>query len=110
MLDQEDNKECFKEITLEDLCGVLDTFKKDKIPGLDGWTIDFYWNFFVLVGKDLVLVLEEIRQESKLKQAFKTTFLALIPKPNLPASFEDSDPFPFVTASIKSTQRSSLCN
>jgi inhibitor of KinA sporulation pathway (predicted exonuclease) len=31
MLDQEDNKYFFKEITLEELCGVLDTLKKTKV-------------------------------------------------------------------------------
>jgi len=41
----------------------METFKKEKIPSLDGWTIDLYWDFFDTIGKDLILVLEEIRKE-----------------------------------------------
>jgi hypothetical protein len=89
MLEQDDNREFFKEISLEELCGALDTFQKRQNSGPDGWTIDFYRYFFELVGKDLLLVLEEIRKEGKIKQAFNTTFLALIPKIDLPATFED---------------------
>jgi hypothetical protein len=66
--------------------------KKDKSPGPDGWTIDFFRDFFELVGKDLVLVLEEIRKGGKLKLAFNTMFLALIPKSDLLVSFEDFRP------------------
>jgi hypothetical protein len=84
MLVQDDNKEFNKEIIVDELHGVLGTFKRDKILGLDGWTIDFYQEFFDTIGKDLVFFLEEIRKEGKLKLAFNTTFLALIPKTDLP--------------------------
>jgi hypothetical protein len=66
----------------------LDTFKKDKIHGLDGWTIYFYQGYFEIVGKDPVLVLEEIRKEGKLKKDLNSMFLALIPKSDLTISFE----------------------
>jgi hypothetical protein len=88
MLEQEDNIEFFRDISLEDLCSVLETLKKDEILILDGWTIDFYHHFFELVGKDLVCVMEEIRLKGKIKQAINTTFLALIPKLDIPCHFQ----------------------
>jgi hypothetical protein len=86
---------------LEELYGVRDSFKKDKIPDLDGWTIDFYRDFFDLVVKDLVLFLEEIRKEGELKLAFNTTFLTLIPKTDLPVSFEYFQPISLYNSLFK---------
>jgi hypothetical protein len=42
MIEQVDNREFFRDIYKEELCGVLESFKKDKSPGPDSWTIDFY--------------------------------------------------------------------
>jgi hypothetical protein len=36
--------------TKEEIWKVLNTFKRDKSPGPDGWTVEFYLHFFDLVG------------------------------------------------------------
>jgi hypothetical protein len=40
--------------TKEELLGILKEFAKDKSPGPDGWTSEFFLSFFDLVGQDLV--------------------------------------------------------
>jgi hypothetical protein len=48
-------KPCTKEEVLE----VLRGFTKDKSPDLDGWTTDFFLNFFELVSTDLLEAVED---------------------------------------------------
>jgi len=45
-------------VTYEELEGTLKWFKKDKSPGLDSWTIEFYLAFYELIGLDLLKVVE----------------------------------------------------
>lgn len=39
----------------------LKWFKKDKIPGPDGWPVEFYTTFLDFLGQDLLAVIEESR-------------------------------------------------
>jgi hypothetical protein len=39
-----------EEVTLEELKEVMRRFQKDKSPGPDGWTIEFFMGFFDLLG------------------------------------------------------------
>ena len=36
----------FQEITKEELLGVLKSFQMDNSPGHDGWTVEFFLDFF----------------------------------------------------------------
>ena len=40
---KEEGLELGKEITIDEVQKVLSKFSKDKSPGLDGWSIDFFW-------------------------------------------------------------------
>jgi hypothetical protein len=73
-------------------CDVLKGFSKDKSPGLDGWTVEFFIHFFNLVGDDLLEVVEDSRQRGEVIRSLNLTFLALIPKFNKPTSFGDYRP------------------
>jgi hypothetical protein len=41
-------------VTKEEVLGVLKGLAKEKIPGPDGWTVEFYISFYDLVANDLL--------------------------------------------------------
>jgi hypothetical protein len=79
---------CTKEEILEVLWG----FTKDKSPGPDGWTVEFYLHYFDLLVEDLVEAVEESRVTGSVNRSINSTFLALIPKVNGSTSFGDFRP------------------
>eukprot|EP00253_Pinus_taeda_P029159 PITA_29159 len=91
-IDQEDSEELLKEVTMAELEATLKWFKKDKNPGPDGWTIEFYLAFFDFLGNDLLKIVEDSRRRGRISSAIKSTFTALIPKSNAPISFDDFRP------------------
>ena len=44
-VDQEDSMDLNREVTLGELEATLKWFKRDKSPGLDGWSVEFYLPF-----------------------------------------------------------------
>lgn len=89
---QEDTKDLLKEVMMEELGATVKWFKKDKIPGPDGWTIEFYIAFFEILGEDLLKIVETCRRNGTISSAFKSTFIALIPKLDNPSSYNDFRP------------------
>eukprot|EP00253_Pinus_taeda_P027341 PITA_27341 len=77
---------------MAELEATLKWFKKDKSPGPDGWTIEFYLAFFDLLGNDLLQIVEDSRRRGRTSSAIKSTFIALIPKSNAPNTFDDFRP------------------
>jgi hypothetical protein len=67
----------------------IKSFSKDKSPGPDGWTVEFYLHFFDLVGPDLLELVEDSRLQGKISRALNSTFLTLIPKASHPTTFGD---------------------
>jgi hypothetical protein len=49
LINEEEASDLYKPVTLEELKMVLSLFKKDKSPGPDGWTVEFFIHFFDLV-------------------------------------------------------------
>eukprot|EP00253_Pinus_taeda_P032224 PITA_32224 len=90
--DQEDSEELMKEVSMAELEATLKWFKKDKSPGPDGWTIEFYLTFFDTLGNDLLQIVEDSRRRGRISSAIKSTFIALIPKSNAPLTFDDFRP------------------
>jgi hypothetical protein len=78
--------------TKEEIWKVLNSFKRDKIPGPDGWTVEFYLHFFELVGDDLWDLVEDTRIRGVVNRALNSTFLTLIPNTNLLISLGDYRP------------------
>jgi hypothetical protein len=64
----------------------------DKIPGPDGWTVEFYLHYFDLVGTKLLELVEDSKLHGKVTRAINSTFFTLIPKENHPATFDDYRP------------------
>eukprot|EP00253_Pinus_taeda_P025238 PITA_25238 len=91
-VNRDEAKTLFDPVTPGELEGTLKWFKKDKSPGSDGWTIEFYIAFYELLSHDLLRVVEECRVSRTLYNAVNSTFVALIPKSNSPSSFSDYIP------------------
>jgi hypothetical protein len=56
LVDEAENRELFREVTKEELRVVISSFSKDKSPGPNGWTTEFFGDFFDVVGTDLLRV------------------------------------------------------
>lgn len=92
-VNEEDAEELTAPVTMDELEGTLKWFEKDKSPGPDGWSTEFFYlTFFELLGQDLLRVVEESRSSGCLYHAIKSTFIALIPKSDSPTSFDDYRP------------------
>ena len=62
----------------QELFSILHTFKKDRNLGPDGWSVEFYLDFFKPLGEDLLGVVEEVRISDKILGSFNATFIVLI--------------------------------
>ena len=91
-VEEEDSEALEVPVTMEELEGTIKWFKKEKSPGPDGWTIEFYSAFFELLGGNILKVVEESRTSGSLYNAINSTFIALIPKSDNPSSFDDFRP------------------
>lgn len=79
-------------VTEEELKETLRSFQKDKSPGLNGWSIEFYLGLYEVIGNDLLKVVEESRSQGHMHAPFNSTFIALIPKSDKPCSMDDFRP------------------
>jgi hypothetical protein len=57
--------ELFKQVTLSELKDILFHFKKERSPGPDGWTTEFFCHFFDLVGPDLLQMVEDTASKAR---------------------------------------------
>ena len=78
--------------TMDEVQDVIKGFKKDKSPGPDGWHVEFFLNFFELVGADLLGAVEQSRLGGKVSGALHATFITLIPKRDKPCTIVDFRP------------------
>jgi hypothetical protein len=92
MITAEEATELSKPVTLAELKDILHHFKKERSPGPDGWTTEFFIYFFELVGEDLLQMVEDSRLKGKIAGGLNSTFLVMIPKENNPHSFNDYRP------------------
>jgi hypothetical protein len=92
MVNIDEERSLYVPVNLEEIKEVLALFKKYKIPGPDGWTVEFFTHFFDLVGKYILEMIEESRQSGFIIGSLNSTFLALIPKENKPTNFGDFQP------------------
>jgi hypothetical protein len=56
------------------------------------WTVEFFLDFFDILGDELVEMIEETRKKGRVSGALNATFLALIPKSENPGNFGDYRP------------------
>jgi hypothetical protein len=91
-VEEVDNRELMEEVTKEELKEVIHSFQKDKSPGPDGWSMDFFLGLFYFIGKDILKVVEESRINGVMHPPLNATFISLIPKKDAPQTFEDFRP------------------
>jgi len=91
-VDDEGNMHLMREASEEELKEVLLSFQKDKSPGPDGWSIEFFLELFEILGVDLLKVVEDTRTSGRIPASFNSTFLALIPKSDSPQTLNDFRP------------------
>lgn len=90
-VDLDASEDLTEHVPMGELEITLKWFKKDKIPGPDGWTIKFYLAFFEIIRLGLLdlKVVEECTTSGRMYEAMNSTFIALIPKVDSPQSFND---------------------
>ena len=78
----EENKkvQCDKKLTEEELLATLRKFKKDKSPGLDGLTAEFYLQFWDLLKEKLMQVYNESFKKGLLPESLRKGVIVLIEK------------------------------
>ena len=69
-----------KQLTMSECFSALKTFKKNKTPGNDGLTVEFYLAFWPLVGKCLVECLNFVHRHGELSTSQKQAMITLIEK------------------------------
>lgn len=79
-------------ISENELKGVLHSFKKVKSLGPNGWPIEFYYDLYDIISRDLLKVVEESRLMGFIHPSIKSTFISLIPKSDHPVSFNEYRP------------------
>ena len=79
-------------VSLGEIAFALNSFKKDRSPGPDGWPVEFYLHFFDLIGQKLLSAMDSTRVLGLIPPSLNSTFLALIPKLDKPRTFADFRP------------------
>jgi hypothetical protein len=54
LIEEEDNRALFQEISKEELLAIISSFKRDKSLGPYDWNVEFFKDFFDIVGFDLL--------------------------------------------------------
>ena len=79
-LQDDQTKEMNKPFTLQDMKVTLHNMNKNKTPGPDGLTTEFYNFFFTTLGPILHATLEEAYNNMELPNSMNTSYITLLPK------------------------------
>jgi hypothetical protein len=74
LVGEEENERMYRAVTREELICFLNSYKKYRSPGPYGWTMEFYIEFFDLLGEDLLRVVEEVTIFGRVLIYFNSTF------------------------------------
>ena len=77
---ERDGRMLTREVTGEEIKKVLFSMPKDKSPGPDGYTAEFYKSTWEFIGKDFVMAIQSFFAKGFLPKGVNSTILALIPK------------------------------
>lgn len=77
----EEQRECLdKKIAVNEYYEALKSFQKNKTPGNDGLTVEFYLGFWPLVGKYVVNALNFAHEQGQLSNSQKQAMITLLEK------------------------------
>lgn len=80
VINEEDNEELYKSISMEDVKLATFQLKLDKAPGLDGFLAKFYQVFWDIIYDDSHKADEEPRRRIAMLSTLNHTFITLVPK------------------------------
>ena len=90
-----------EEVSEEDLKATLNSFQKDKSPGPDGWTVEFFLAAYDSISLDLLQLVEETRVNGVLHPLLNSNFIDLILKKDNPEILEDYKPISMCNITYK---------
>jgi hypothetical protein len=100
-VEEEENSFLMKEITEKELLEVLHSFQKDKSPGPDDWTIEFFLGCYEIIGTYLLKMVEDTRISGRIPQSLNSTFIALTPKTDNPETLDEFRPISLCNCAYK---------
>ncbi|KAL9680746.1 hypothetical protein QQ045_012525 [Rhodiola kirilowii] len=88
-------------ITVEEIREALKDCDGNKAPGPDGFNVNFYKKFWLIVGDEVVGFIKEFFKNGKISRGINKTFIVLIPKVVSPQSLDEYRPISLVNSSYK---------
>lgn len=79
-LTNEEQIEMEKDLTMEEIKEVIKLFQRNKTPGDDGFSVEFYEAFLDLLGGNLLQCYNEAFYENQLSITQRRGIISLIPK------------------------------
>ncbi len=80
-MSETDKQLCEENISGDELKTIMKSFKKNKSPGNDGITIEFYEKFWDLIEEDFVGCFQDVFKEGLLSTSQRQAIITLLEKP-----------------------------
>lgn len=85
----EQQKLLIQPVTNKEIIEAIKDMPKDKAPGVDGFSVEFFTRNSEIVKEDIFEVVQNFFKTNRLPQMINTTTIALVPKVNVPATVKD---------------------
>jgi hypothetical protein len=85
-----------REFEEEEVKKVVLAMEGDKVPGLDGFSIAFFYVCWEVVKEDIMKIFREFHAEGKFETTLNSTFISLIPKIPNASDMKDFRPISLV--------------
>jgi len=92
IITEEHNNKLMQPTSLKEIEEAMNQLKDGKAPGSDGFTANFYHEFWELIKEEVWELVEESRSMHWILPALNTTFIALVPKRAEPSKPENYRP------------------
>ncbi|KAL9679720.1 hypothetical protein QQ045_017586 [Rhodiola kirilowii] len=90
-----------REFLEEEVLAAIKDCDGNKAPGPDGFNVNFYKKFWLIVGEEVLGFIREFWKNGRRSRGVNKTFIALIPKSGSPQNLDDYRPISLVNSSYK---------